>query len=767
MLPNKDFETVLRDYIPKELIPPTWKFNANKTHEENIQSLMKGSQLDIFEHAEQLEIQIGDYMCFPRNVEYFKMNPLGKIAPTPMEYLSLKNKEYIYKSDLCLMFDYDGIFPEGGWQRSAADWILNECWTKMQFGDHHEMIVKPDMWRTVEEIIKALDQQDSVFKKLNTLKKEAFYKTFSERMKSKTVMSDLILNCMEDIIEKYPVKKYSAELSRILAGVALVMGAVQDFVRKESIHLPPLNSVSLTKPVIRLFSIDKNHFVMAHELLKTLKNHNIDVSGFEKEVNEMPKLSTFTFREVSQKVDKDVMKNVEFVKMETNSLLMFKQTPIPTYDGGYCILAVDALRDILMEMILAKRVFHTIGDNCWIHVKQFFKSIESYFDQTRGVYFIDLKDVKTIKESWENIYNTHLKQSLANHYFRKSLSMDSFAAKDLKKCFKEISKYTEPVAINHLAVALCQINGTVRTFPMLLKFIHKQGACDRLSIVGCELCDGKTLVEEFAPITEEESLQKKTNPLSSEETKPEPEELNAETPELSADTTEKPTQKKKKSKKSKQPTPPEENKPKESNACPKCERAGKFTREANEKLRLSKIEVKQLKKDLIRNQLENEEIKQKVMDKDERIRMLERLLEEKDDVIKKQTAVIEDLRRVEEKEDNQTVIDEETAKIESVKTNLLGIKGILHTESPVTKCTEVVNRLIMKTKNKEIKQMAGIEMRRFTKEATEYMEGVENRLAMIQCNQFDAAEEIPELPEFPVFSQGFLEAYKNILKSSP
>ncbi|EFO97852.1 hypothetical protein CRE_15901 [Caenorhabditis remanei] len=744
-----EFEKVLRDFIPKELIPAMWKFDEKKTRVRNIQSLMKGGQLEIFENAEQLEIQIGDYMCFPKNVEFFKMDPFERIAPTPLEYLSLKNKEYIYKTDLCLMFDYDDIFPENGWQRSAADWILNECWTKMQFGDHHEMIVKPDMEKIIEEINKALDQQDSVIKTLNTSQKATFYETFSEKLPVRTVMSDFILGCMEDIIEKYPVKKYSAELSRILAGVALVMGAIEDFVRKESIHLPPLNSVPLTKPVIRLFSIDKNHFVIAHELLKkTLKNCKIDVSEFEKEVNGMPKLSTFTFREVSQKVDKDVMKNLEFVKMETDSLLIFKQTPIPTYDGGYCTLAVDALRDILMDMILAKKVFQTIEEKDWIHIKQFFKSIEAYFDQTKAVYFIDLKDVETIKELWENIYNTHLKKFSLSPKLKKTSKTTGSASSHL-----------------HQEVMQCQINSLVRKIPMLLKFIHQQGACDRMSIVGCELCDGKTLTEEI-----EEPLGSETEeePLS-EEIKPESKELNAEAPEQSADTEEKPSQKKKKSKKAKQPTLPEESKPepKESNACPKCERAGKFTREANEKLRLSKIEVKQLKKDLIRNQLENEEIKQKVMDKDERIRMLEKLLEEKDDVIKDQAAIIEDLRRVEEKEDSQTLIDEETAKIENIKCNLMAIKGILRTESPVTKCTEIVNRLIMNTKNKKTKQTAGMEMRRFTKKATEYMEGVEDRLAMIQCNQFDKAEEIPELPKFPVFSQEFLEAYKNIMNSRP
>ncbi|EFO97961.1 hypothetical protein CRE_17608 [Caenorhabditis remanei] len=605
-----------------------------------------------------------------------------------MEYLSLKKKEYIYKSDLCLMFDYDGIFPEVAWQTSAVDWILNECWTKMDYGDHYEMMVKPDMAKTVEEIMNTLNQQAAVMKTFNTLTKVKFYENVSEKLKQHTVMSDVILACMEEIIEKYPVRKYSAELSRILAWVGLVMEAIENYVEKESIHLPPINSVSLTKPVIRLFSIDKNHFVMADELLKTLKNCNIDVSGFEKNVFGMKELSTFTFREASQKVDKDVMKNLEFVKME-DIRLIFAQTPIPTCNGGYCTLAVDALRDILMDMILAKKIFQTIEEKNWIYIKQFFKSIEKYFDRTRGVYFIDLKDVKTIKELWENVYDTHLEQSSPSPKLMKTSKKTGFSVKDLKetlpfleleKCFKGIFEYADPIysiltadnklSTNHLHIAVlqCQINSLVRKIPMLLEFIHKQGGCDRLSIVRCELCDGKTLAEESVTITKpqrpetrEELHQKKTKHQSSIDTKSESEALNSEVAKSDVTiekptTEEKPSQKTKESKKSKQPTSREIPKPepKESNACPKCERAGKFTREANEKLRLSKIEVKQLKKDLIRNQLKNEEMKQKVMDKDERIRMLERLLEEKDDVIKEQeekmkeqAAVIQELRRVE------------------------------------------------------------------------------------------------------------------------
>ncbi|KAF1754317.1 hypothetical protein GCK72_020877 [Caenorhabditis remanei] len=785
-----DFEKVLRAFIPKELIPPTWKFDENKKSVENIESLMKYGQLGIVKSAEQLNKDIGSYMCFPGAPQHFDMDPV--VSPCPYDYASLKNTVYIYKKDLYRFFGSKDICPLKQWQRYEIEWALQECLQRMDFGSHHEMIVKPD----IQQI--ARDGERVLKKLMEVLELSEDYEIVYDDLKKNMLdflpveIRDTISELFEEIIESYPTEKYSVELSQIVTWIGFILEAIEVYLRKESIHLPPFNSVPLTKPVVRLFSIDKNHFVMAHELLKTLKDHNIDVSGFEKEVNEMPKLSAFNFREVVQKVDKDVMKNLEFVKME-DFRLIFAQTPIPTCDGGYCTLAVDALRDVLMDMIVAKKVFQTIEDKDWIHIKKFFKSIESYFDQTRGVYYIDLKDGKTIKDLWENIYKTHLKRSSQKQM--KTLKKTGFPVKHLKetlqffeleKCFEGILEYAAPIYFKvttdkesstshlHLTMMQCQVNSLVRKVPMLLKFMHKQGACDRLSIVGCELCDGKTLVDESAPITEEEPLANKTNPLSSEETKPEPEELNAETPEETADTIEKPSQKKKKSKKMKQPTPSEEVKPKESNACPKCERAGKFTREANEKLRLSKIEVKQLRKDLIRNQLENEEIKQKVMDKDERIRMLERLLEEKDDVIKEQeeklkeqSAVIEDLRRVEEKEDSQTAFNEEAEKIEDVKSSLLAIKGILHTESPVTKCTEVVNRLIMNTRNEETKQMAGMEMRRFTKEATEYMDGVEDRLAMIQCNQFNAAEEIPELPEFPVFSQGFRSIYENIMKSRP
>ncbi|EFO98040.1 hypothetical protein CRE_20047 [Caenorhabditis remanei] len=716
-----DFEKVLRAFIPKELIPATWKFDEKKRRVENIQSLMKCGQLGIVKSAEQLNRDIGSCMCFPGSTQHFEIDSV--VAPSPDDYTSLKNTMYIYKRDLFLLFDFKDISSLRECQREEVEWVLNDCLQQMDFGSHHEMIVKPDIKTIIkdgEEVLKNV----MPFLELSKDCEKIYEDSKTRFMETLHVdIRETVSDCLEGTIVDHSTEKYHFELLLIINWIGFIMKGIENFVKKESINLPPLNSASLTKPIIRLFSIDKNHFVMADELLKTMKNCNIDVSGFEEEVFGMKELSTFTFREVSQKVDKDVMKNLEFVKMD-DFRLIFAQTPIPTCDGGYCNLAVDVLRDVLMDIIVAKKVFQTTKEKNWIHIKKFFKSVEKYFDRTRGVYFIDLKNVKTIKELWENEYNSHLKHSLSSSKLmttsKKNLAVD-------------------------LAVVQCQINSLVRKVPMLLEFIHKQGSCDRLSIVGCELCDGKTLTEDSAQPQgsekSEDALQKKMKPQSSKDTQSEPKKLNSE--EAKSDVTtviptveDKPSQKKKMSKKTKQPNPSEE-----------------------EKTRTERIEC-----------LSKMRTSWKVYARSQS----ERLLEEKDDVIREQeekmreqATIIQGFQRVKKEEDTQTVFDEKIEKIKSVQSNLLAIKKTLEVENPVFKCAETMHRLIMNTKNEETKKMAGMEMRRFEKEATEYTEAVEDRLAMIQCNQFDAAEEIPELPEFPVFSQKFRSIYKNIMRSKP
>ncbi|KAF1754210.1 hypothetical protein GCK72_020770 [Caenorhabditis remanei] len=156
-------------------------------------------------------------------------------------------------------------------------------------------------------------------------------------------------------------------------------------------------------------------------------------------------------------------------------------------------------------------------------------------------------------------------------------------------------------------------------------------------------------------------------------------------------------------------------------------------------------------------------------DQEERIAVLKKLLEEKDDVIKQQEERLEEhtVRIRSLQIDQQETPDENPEKIPDALYKLQAINGVLHRQQPISKCTETTNRVIINTNKKEIRRIAETERTRFWEEPNAYSETVENRIAMIQYNQFETADEIPALPNFPVFSPEFLKVYEVTMKSKP
>ncbi|EFO97719.1 hypothetical protein CRE_15975 [Caenorhabditis remanei] len=595
-------------------------------------------------------------------------------------------------------------------------------------------------------------------------------------------MSDVILESLDKHLKTFPVDKSSETISKIISWAGFCMSRVAHCVKLQSIHLPPLNTVTPTKAIIRLFTIEKNNFVMAHELLKTLKTLNgMDVGKFEEEVLKMPELSTLLFREIAQKVDKKVMKNLEFVKVNIK-LNMFAQTPIPTHNGGFFILAADAIFDLLMDMIVAKKVFKIIEKKGWIHIKEFFKSMsEFYFDRSRGIYFIDLKDVEIIKNKWEEVYITHFKKS--SKFVKKSKKTtglkETLKFLELDNCFGDIMKYADcicskshknlsPHALQK-SILCCQVNSLVRKVPMVLEFIHNQGSCDRLAIIECELCSGGSIAEmpEEEQTIKEEKKTKKTKKLKKQSSIKETKSVES---------------------KNDVATVAEAPAPEES--------SGSLSEE-NESLKISDAE----NIDLTTAQLEINALKQDNLDREERIRMLEKLLEQMENVIKEQAGrqqqdqeqrfkALEktlkeknDVINLQEKklaeilenllDRKDVVIKEQGARFENLQiekesnkndektqdalSKLQAINTTLKNGQPVSKCTEIVNLLINRTRKEKIRSIAKREMKRFCDEANAYSNAVENRIAMIASP--------PELPEFPVFSQEFLKVYEQTMKS--
>ncbi|CAO4377125.1 unnamed protein product [Caenorhabditis nigoni] len=684
-----------------------------------------------------------------------------------------------------------------------------------------------------------------------------------------------------------------------------------------------------SKATVRLFKIGKDSYVMAHELLQSMKNKNMDVSEFEEEVLKMTNLAAFNFREVAQKVKIENMKNIEFIRINIREFSI-TSIPIPAPDGKYCVPATDGLLNLISDIIVAKKVLQRINRDQFKHIQQFFKSVEHIFPVEGGDYFISLDDAEWMKAKWEETYEENLKSSAAVKHIRK-VRKGGFTEDDLDKeleylnlynCFpgmkREVERaykfVTEDRNITlkledmHSSVLQCQMTILLENLPNVHKYLHSQKLCTTwLPYLGCVLCESSTLPtlkkhqkkpsptrEEVKEMIEtstvsvvppprkdsdvvmeeknpedspelhkkkrsrktkksEESTQSTSESSSSLETEmsetstlptlekllkessptreevkemiemttvsvvppPPPKETDViveeKDQEVSSDVPKKKRSRKtKKSEASNQSTSesassPEPETPeasKESQSCSKCFRASNFADVANEKLRLTKVECKHLKKELANAELEVEIQKEKGLDKDERIRFLEEILKSKDDIIERQnmdllekqnvimnfememeskdqiiqenSTTIKNLEKsLAEKEDQSAEViiteptrsDEKTKKAKEIHFKLLEIQGTLRSGNPIGKCRELGHRLTMNAKNKDIENATRVEVYRFCEQAKTYIRAVDSQLKMICGSHRTKPEEIPELPEFPTLSQGFREAYKDVVKS--
>ncbi|ULT87843.1 hypothetical protein L3Y34_007193 [Caenorhabditis briggsae] len=215
----------------------------------------------------------------------------------------------------------------------------------------------------------------------------------------------------------------------------------------------------------------------------------------------------------------------------------------------------------------------------------------------------------------------------------------------------------------------------------------------------------------------------------------------------------------------------------ESEACPKCYRASLYTRKANEKLKLDKIETKALKKKVTQMEKAEEQKNQEVLEKDARIRALEKIVESQ----KKELAAKEEESRIkiqnlekqlEEKdeiietlESKQSKANDKNELVRDVLFNLLEVRATINAENPISKVTELVNQLMMKTECEEVKNNAQIELAEYQHECNTFITTVDTNLELVRENHNIDLVHLPKLPLFPVLSEGFRKDYKNAMKS--
>ncbi|PIC39114.1 hypothetical protein B9Z55_010910 [Caenorhabditis nigoni] len=197
--------------------------------------------------------------------------------------------------------------------------------------------------------------------------------------------------------------------------------------------------------------------------------------------------------------------------------------PIRTPSGDHCILAVDALFEILNRLIFCHRIFQKFQKITWPILSAHLAQLSEFFSANeKSPFFVTMEKVKSIEESIINslkIYEKIPANSVRN------AKKDGFTVQNLKNelgnlgvtlLFPEIQDYAEAVYSEVFqskkqkfmrtcdlfdAVEKCLLICIFKRFPNLQLFVHTQNACHRLPNLHCNHCSGVPQSKKFQGTT--------------------------------------------------------------------------------------------------------------------------------------------------------------------------------------------------------------------------------------------------------------------------
>ncbi|CAI2333135.1 unnamed protein product [Caenorhabditis sp. 36 PRJEB53466] len=273
-------------------------------------------------------------------------------------------------------------------------------------------------------------------------------------------------------------------------------------------------------PTLRVFDDNGRKFVMTSEAINlfsvvkgvpTLKSHDLTI----------------------MEVDEPFLASIPKTNIIVTQIKRVKNAAVPVMSssGDACILATDALFELLQEIITGFKMFQKIKRNEWHVVKTVFNKLGriSFLHSLPGAYFFNLKE------------NTRTRSLVFEHFSKfddrfvediMDVGLNGFSAQDLAdelgrlglvKIFPEIKDYVR-VAYNRVvkcrktkflrscdlydALEHCQLLCFFNRFPNFVKFLHNQKSCKRLEGLHCQFCDEPK--PRFDPVREVKAVAKKT-----------------------------------------------------------------------------------------------------------------------------------------------------------------------------------------------------------------------------------------------------------------
>ncbi|PIC25934.1 hypothetical protein B9Z55_018675 [Caenorhabditis nigoni] len=269
---------------------------------------------------------------------------------------------------------------------------------------------------------------------------------------------------------------------------------------------------SETRAIVRIFQDRGHKFVMLPELVAKMEKANLKLDSIQ-----LPKtgcasdvIPTIDFRDIFALVGRENMSKIEFVITPIRRA-KHAAVPIPTHDRRYCILAADALIQIMKNLIHAKKVFQISNKNDWKKVEAFVNKVTAYFNGDNvSVFFIEFNAFDEIKLECRdefNKLNLPVTTSTIREVKNSTFGVDEVAQElkhlNLTNSFPNIlncaamaleevgsSRYDDSLQTSDMyaVVEHCQLICMLEKFPKLKSFLHSQKSCNRVLNSNCAEC---------------------------------------------------------------------------------------------------------------------------------------------------------------------------------------------------------------------------------------------------------------------------------------
>ncbi|KAF1762741.1 hypothetical protein GCK72_011003 [Caenorhabditis remanei] len=260
--------------------------------------------------------------------------------------------------------------------------------------------------------------------------------------------------------------------------------------------------------VVRIFEDVGQKFVMKSELFKDDRISSSNES-FQTLKDENGIIWTIDANEVFKTLGGKIG-FIEFISVPIQRA-KHAAVPIATPSGDHCILASDAVSELLRRLISALKVFQNLNTNDWQAVTQYIDLLNTVFPlNATHKFFIDTSKFEKFKcktdDFWAKIQTDSSKKVVRDvgiYGFDVEFLKEELKILELSTAFPDIIDKAE-IAYQYVfkmrrgptletsdlidAVEVCQLICLLEKFPQLKEFFHNQNYCNRIPSVQCNQC---------------------------------------------------------------------------------------------------------------------------------------------------------------------------------------------------------------------------------------------------------------------------------------